>query len=228
MSPDDPPPSLGEPDVSDTPAWVRSLPALGPRARSGLTEAERRSLATLLAVDDAVAAILDALRERGDLEHTVVVFVSDNGFSFGEHRWVKKACPYEACVSVPLLIRYPPAGPRVEPAIVSTVDLAPTIAALAGLDGAAGADGVSLVPLLEGDAAPDRPAYLELPDGAGRIPPWWQVRTAGLAYIELATGERELYDLRRDPDQLSNVAEDPAYATAVARLAAELARFRDG
>jgi arylsulfatase A-like enzyme len=157
----------------------------------------------------------------------VIVFVSDNGLSFGEHRWSKKSCPYDACTHVPFLVRYPPAASRTEPAVVSTIDLAPTIADLAGIDLPAAVDGSSLVPLLEGDAGTGaRAVFLEWAGDDGRVPGWWQVRTADFAYIELVTGERELYDLRRDPDQLQNVVGDPAYATDVARLAGALGRFR--
>ncbi len=148
------PPSVGEADVSDKPAWVRALPTLGRPARAGLVEAHRRSFEALLAVDDAVRTIVDALRERGDLDRTVIVFVSDNGYSFGEHRWVRKTCPYEECTHVPFLVRYPPAAHRVEPAIASTIDLAPTIADLAGVPAPGNVSGRSLVPLLARGVAP--------------------------------------------------------------------------
>jgi arylsulfatase A-like enzyme len=222
-----PPPSVGEANVSDKPAWVRALPRLGPAARAGLLEAHRRSFETLLAVDDAVRSIVEALQARGDLDHTVIVYVSDNGFSFGEHRWVKKTCAYDPCVRVPLLVRYPLAAHRVEPIQVSAVDLAPTIAALAGVTPPTPLDGVSLAPLLsDGDSPPStRPVFAEW-IGDERIPGWWLMRTMRFAYIELATGERELYDLAADPYQLTNVVGDPAYADVVGRMSAALAEFR--
>jgi arylsulfatase A-like enzyme len=221
-----PPPSVGEPNVSDKPAWVRSLPRLGPAARAGLREAHRRSFETLVAVDDAVRSIVEALEARGDLDHTVIVYVSDNGFSFGEHRWVKKTCAYDPCVRVPLLVRYPLAAHRVEPTQVSAVDLAPTIAALAGVAPPTALDGVSLVPLLTGEAGPStNPVFAEW-IGDERIPGWWLMRTERFAYIELATGERELYDVAADPYQLTNVVGDHAYADVAGRMSAALAEFR--
>lgn len=221
-------PSVGEVDVGDKPAWIRELPPLGESARAGLREARRRAFETLLAVDEAVRSILDAVDARGDLDRTVVVFVSDNGYSFGEHRWARKECPYSACVRVPLLVRFPAAGHRVVDAPVSTVDVAPTIAELAGLEPPAAVDGRSLVPLLLGsDGARGGPVFLEW-GGDLSVPAWWQVRTTTLAYIELGTGERELYDLRRDPDQLTNVVGDPGYAAARDRMSELLGRFRGG
>lgn len=225
-----PPESIGEPDVSDKPAWVRSLPELGPVTRAGLREAHRRSFETLLAVDEAVRRIIQTLERREDLDHTVLVFVSDNGFAFGEHRWVRKVCPYDECIRVPFLVRFPSAPRRVEQTLVSAVDVAPTIADLAGVRLPESPDGSSLVPLIRrGDAAPEEggTVYAEWA-GDDRIPPWWELRTPEFAYIELATGERELYDLRTDPLELVNVVADPAYAVDVARLSAELAFERSG
>lgn len=222
-----PAPSVDEVDVTDKPGWVRALPRLAPRALDALLEAQRRSFETLLAVDEAVRAVVDALEVRGDLDRTVIVYVSDNGFSFGEHRWITKTCPYEECTRVPFFVRYPAGAHRVDGTVVSGVDLAPTIAELAGIEPPVSVDGVSLVPLLSGagSTGPAGRAYSEWV-GDERIPGWWQVRTPAFAYIELETGERELYDLRADPFELANVAEDPMYAAVASRLSTALSRFR--
>lgn len=221
-----PPPSVGEVDVADKPAWVRELPALGPVARADLRDQRRRSFEALLAVDDAVHDIVDALDARGDLDRTVIVYLSDNGYSFGEHRWVKKICPYEECTAVPFLVRYPSARGRAEDVLVSAVDVVPTLADLAGVNPPDLA-GRSLVPLLEaGDPTGLTGAVYSEWVGDDRVPGWTQVRTSELAYIELATGERELYDLRADPLQLQNVAADPAYAQDVLELSSALSTFR--
>lgn len=216
-------PGVREADVADKPAWVRALPVLGPDARAGLREARRRSFESLLAVDDAVEEIVRALEARGDLDRTVIVYLSDNGFSFGEHRWIKKNCPYEECLHVPFLVRYPLGPRRVEDRPVSSLDLAPTIAELAGIELPTGLDGSSLASFVTGrDPAALPTEVVSEWAGDDRIPGWWQVRTEAFAYIELATGERELYDLVRDPHQLTNVAADAAYAGVVARLSASL------
>ncbi len=221
-----PGPSVGELDVTDKPAWVRALPPLDPSQRASLVQAHRRSFEALLAVDDAVRAIVTALGERGDLGRTLIVFVSDNGYSFGEHRWIAKRCPYEECTRVPLLVRYPTAAGRTERTPVSTVDLAPTIAEIAGIEPPGAVDGTSLVPLLEGDPAEGAGTVYSEWVGDEDVPAWWQIRTGDVAYIELGTGERELYDLRDDPFQLENVIGDPSRAEIVAGLAAALERFR--
>ena len=222
-----PPASIGEPDVSDKPEWVRELPPLDAEARAQLRVDHRDSFESLVAVDEAVRRVMDALEHRGDLDHTVVLFLSDNGYSFGEHRWVKKTCPYEECIHVPLLVRFPLADRRVVRTIVSAADIAPTIADLAGVELTQQPDGRSLVPLIrDADASglPDA-MYAEWV-GNHEIPPWWELRTPEYAYIELATGERELYDMRTDPLQLTNVIDDPTYADAIAELSSALSAER--
>ena len=219
-------PSVGEPDVGDKPAWVRGLPAFDAQDRAEMREARRRAYETLLAVDDAVRAIVDALRDKGELEETVIVYTSDNGFSFGEHRWFRKECPYEECIRVPMFVRMPGADRRTEPALVSAVDLAPTLAELAGVDAPEGLDGTSLGPLLlEGDRAGLDGAVFAEWVGDEQIPAWRELRTRRWSYVELGTGERELYDLRNDPYQLVNVAADPSFALEVERLSAALAAY---
>jgi arylsulfatase A-like enzyme len=228
------PPDLGEPDVSDKPAWVRGLPQPTSRRRRLVDGLERRQYATLLAVDDAVRAIMEALSERGELERTVIVFTTDNGFSMGAHRWITKSCPYEECVHVPFLVRFPGGRSGVDDRLVSNVDIAPTLMDLAGAPPGLAPDGRSLVPLLR--KAKPRPwregVLLEWAGGMG-VPPWWEVRTEDYSYTEYATGEVELYELsgRRgpaDPFQLQNIAGDPAYGAVRARLAALLEDLRAG
>ena len=222
-----PPPSIGELDVSDKPEWVQQLPELDAAARAELRTDHRDSFETLIAVDEAVRRIMDALSDRGDLDHTVVIFLSDNGFSFGEHRWVKKTCPYEECIHVPFLIRYPDADRRVVRTIVSAADVAPTIADLAGTQLPEPPDGSSLVPLIRSADASGLPdaLYAEWV-GNHEIPPWWEIRTPDYAYIELATGERELYDVQADPLQLTNLIDDPTYADTIADLSLALSAER--
>jgi N-acetylglucosamine-6-sulfatase len=220
------PPSVDERNVSDKPVWVRALPRLGASERAELAEQRRRSYETLVAVDDAVQAIVEALQARGDLDRTVIVYLSDNSYSFGEHRWIRKSCPYDTCVHVPFLIRHPLAAQDVVEQPVSAVDLAPTIAGLAGLEPPVPLDGTNLEPVLMDPNArlPGR-AFAEWV-GNEHVPGWWLVRTQRFAYVELVTGERELYDLQRDPYQLWNVVDDPAYEPTLARLEPVLDAFR--
>lgn len=225
-------PSIGEADVSDKPAWVRRLPGLAPEGVLRLRQIRRRAFETLHAVDRLVATIEAALQEKGELDETVVFFLTDNGLALGEHRWLGKTCPYEECIRTPFLVRYPGAANRVDHRLVSNVDVAPTIAQLAGVDAGRVFDGLSLVPLLEGSGARWREAAFIEYAGDAKVPPWWGLRTADLTYVEYATGEREVYDLTgllgpADPFQLDNRLRDPSYAAALVELAAMLERLRD-
>jgi N-acetylglucosamine-6-sulfatase len=229
-------PSFNELDVSDKPAWVRARP---PMTAELITEHDRRRLdsyRSLLGVDDAVRSIMTALEEKGVLDNTVVIFLSDNGHAFGEHRWTEKLCAYEECIRTPLLIRYPPTTRRTESRFVTNVDLAPTIVGLTGATATLPTDGQSLVPLLAGTPPSAwRSGVLLYWKGNATDPVtgYWGIRTPNFLYAEHATGERELYDLTgvrgsADPYQLENRAGRPAYAATKSRLAAALAQLRAG
>ena len=223
------PPSTGEADVSDKPAWIRELPAPEAETLASYRASRRRSYETLRAVDDAVRAVMGELRRRGELRTTVIVFTSDNGLAFGEHRWAKKTCAYDECLRVPLLIRVPGVEHRVEPSFVSTMDLAPTIAEVAGIEPQQPMAGTSLVPLLltgRDERLADE-VYAEWVGEGFPVPGWWALRTRGFAYVELTTGERELYALREDPFELVNVVEKPRFAAVVERLSAALDAYRE-
>jgi N-acetylglucosamine-6-sulfatase len=225
------PPSVTE-NVSDKPAWVRALPPVSRSQQAELLGDRRLEYETLLSVDRSVKALLDTLQREGVLEHTVVFFLTDNGFSFGEHRWVTKPCEYEPCIDTPFLVRYPGASRRDDPSLVSNVDVAPTIADIADVSSPQ-ADGESLLPQLTGAAPSSRKGVLIEWAGGYGMPAWFGVRTKNLAYVELRTGERELYDLggvvgKPDPYELRNRADDPAYQEVQAKLAALLARLKAG
>jgi N-acetylglucosamine-6-sulfatase len=212
------PPSFAASDVEGKPPWIRDLPPIGPAAAAGLDEARIRERQTLLAVDDAVRAIVHEVAARGDLGRTVIFFLTDNGLEFGEHGLTAKSCPYVECVRTPFAVYVPGAPAGTDPTLVSNVDLAPTIASLAGLSPVP-TDGVNLAPLLSGvGAAPSRPAVLTEYHGDSRVPAWEGVRTADLAYIRTGDFE-ELYDLTgavgsADPFETQNRVDDPAYLAA--------------
>jgi arylsulfatase A-like enzyme len=229
------PPSVGEEDVSDKPAWVRALAPFDAERRLQLHEIHRRAFETLLGVDRLVSGVVRALTDRGVLDDTVIVFMTDNGFSFGEHRWVGKTCPYEECIRTPFAVRYPWAPSATDPHFVSNVDLAPTFADLAGVEPGGPVDGRSLVPLLDalrgGHLAAWRRAVLLEYVGDAHIPGWTAIRTADFLFVEYQTGERELYDLTgrigpADPYELQNQLTNPAYGPIVVALSARLTRLR--
>ncbi len=210
------PPSYDESDVTDKPAWVRALPLLDAAERERIDTLRRNQYASLLSVDRAVGAVLDALRKTGRLENTLIVYTSDNGIAWGEHRWSKKEAPYEEVIRVPLVVRWDAGGVRPGsspdgPAL--NVDIAPTIAEAVGV-AAPGAEGVSLLPVLRGSAeGPPRQDFLiEHLEGTNPVPTYCAVRSLGWTYVRYTDGEEELYDLGSDPWQLQNLARDPAAA----------------
>jgi N-acetylglucosamine-6-sulfatase len=215
-------PAFDEADVSDKPAFIRALPRLSAAAVNALTDRHRDALRSLLAVDRAIGDVIALLRARGELDETLIVFTSDNGLLFGEHRWRTKRVAYEASIRVPLVIRFDPlAVPgATNDALVANVDIAPTIATLAGVS-TRSMDGVPLVRALHDPSfAPDRKGVpLEyLAKRNDKIPTYCGYRTARHTYVRYATGEEELYDLRRDPHQLRNIAATAAATPVVDRL----------
>ena len=224
-------PSVVERNVSDKPAWVRKLRQVDASERAGFIQDRRHEAETLLGVDDAVERIVEQLRASGELEHTVILFLTDNGYSFGQHRIRGKRCQYEECIRTPFAARVPGAHAHVVPGLISNVDLAPTIADLAGVEPGQPVDGRSFASVLIG-APWHAPAGVFL-DWAGdrEIPPWQGVRTVDFAYIESADGTVELYDMTgaigdADPYQLRSRAADPRYRATVRRLARMLRAFR--
>jgi arylsulfatase A-like enzyme len=186
-------------------------------------------LQSLLAVDEAVERVMAAVDASGHARDTVVVFTSDNGFSWNEHRWVGKQCPYEECLRVPLVIRFPLLGDggREEPRMALNVDLAPTIAHLAGVPVPADVDGRSLVPLLRGSAGRWRVAFLiEYFALAAFDPPSFAgIRTKRWKLIRYADpSDDQLLDLAADPFELESMR--PARRPIARRLERYLQKLR--
>jgi N-acetylglucosamine-6-sulfatase len=225
-------PSFNEDDVSTKPAWVQTQSALTPEHERRIDELWRQRMQTLLAVDELVRSIVDALKASGQLGNTYVFFTSDNGFHLGEHRVDKgKGTPYEESIRVPLFVRGPgvPRGKTLSH-LVTNVDLAPTFAELGRAQGPPQLDGRSLVGLLSRTPADLGQWRQELlveywaADEEG-IPNWTALRTDKLTYVEYATGERELYELADDPFELDNLNEATP-APDLAALNERLARLR--
>jgi len=152
------PPSFNEEDMSDKPEWARGQPSLGAADVAEIDDAWRRRLESMLAIEDMVARILDALNAAGKLDSTYIFFTSDNGYHLGEHRLLAgKQTLYEEDIRVPLIVRGPgvPAG-AVLPHLVGNVDLAPTLADLAGAPAPDFVDGRSFASLLQ--SSPPDPA----------------------------------------------------------------------
>ena len=220
-------PSYDEADVSDKPAWLRSHASLGP-TQIAYTHAEwDKEIRTDLSIDRAVDQIVQALDDTGRLHRTLIVFMSDNGFMLGEHRFINKVAPYEESIRVPFVVRYDPLvrTPRTDRHLVVNIDLAPTFAAVAGTDAPAAA-GMDLLPLLASPAASWRDRFLIESKNLAGVPAYCGIRSTGYAYIRyVQTGEQELYDLSTDPYELTNVASDPRSTKVMAGLRAEEGRL---
>lgn len=191
------------------------------------------------AVDEGVAKLLAAIDETGQLDDTLIVFTSDQGFAWGEHGFAWKVGPYDACLRAPLLVRWPkvaqPGGKCPHP--VTIVDVAATVVAAAQVEVPWKMHGHDLRPLVEQPTrACTEPAFMEhcrwefgdQTDGTHGFPemrgvPWWLfVRQGKYKYIRTLVDDEieELYDLERDPNELVNLALRDEHQS-------RLAEFRD-
>jgi N-acetylglucosamine-6-sulfatase len=211
-------PSFNEVNVSDKPAYVRAQPLLGPKSVEYIESLYRRRLRSLQSTDDLVQKLVKTLQETGELKHTFIVYTSDNGFRMGEHRlWPGKRTAYEEDIQVPFVVRGPgiPAG-RLLKQMVLNIDIAPTLARLAGIKPPEFVDGRSFLPLFDHPRQPWRRSFMvgrlqrdSLPqtERAERFR-FEAIRTARWIYVEYSGGERELYNLDKDPYQLENVVQE--------------------
>jgi N-acetylglucosamine-6-sulfatase len=215
------PPNFNEADVSDKPGGVRNLPLLSTDRIAEIRRAYRCELESLLSVDEGVEQVIDELAEHSELDDTLVVYNSDNGFLHGEHRIPRgKLRVYDESIQVPLAIRGPgiPQGVNVRDLSVNA-DLAPTIVDVANADPGLVMDGRSLLPLvLRPGIARGRELLIEL-----RIERTFKaIRTERYLYAEYGSGAKELYDLRKDPFQLTSRHANPAYASIRSQLRSHL------
>jgi N-acetylglucosamine-6-sulfatase len=224
-------PNFNEADMSDKPAWWSSLV---PRKLTDIDGARRKEWDTTLALDDAVEAINQRIESLGLMSQTVTFFMTDNGYSFGEHRYQGKVCAYEECSHTPLLVNY---GGRAQgltsSRLIGNEDLAPTFADLAGTSPPDPSDGQSFASLLDDGTTPpnwDNEILLRGRltgdndgDKQGHPPSFWGLRTPRYKYIEtVGTGEVELYHLSTDPYELQNLAAAPQYENTRTQLADHL------
>ena len=191
-------------------------------------------LACISSVDDNVGRVLDYLDESGLAENTIVVYTSDQGFYLGEHGWFDKRFIYDESFKTPLLIRWPgviaPGSKNSE--MVQNLDFAPTLLEAAGIEVPSDMQGESLIPLLQGnESAWDREEvyyhYYEYP-AVHMVKRHYGIVTEEykLVHFYFDVDEWELYDRLKDPSEMKNVYDDPAYAKVVADLKERLAALR--
>lgn len=188
----------------------------------------RDYLATVVAVDENIGRLFNYLEQSGDLENTIIVYTSDQGFFLGEHGWFDKRFMYEECQRMPLIIRYPKAikAGSTSKAIAMNVDFAPTLLDFAGVKIPEDMQGESLKPVLcnEGNIPKDwrKTAYYHYYEYPAEhsVKRHYGIRTADFKLIHFYNDvdEWEMYDLKKDPQELNNVFGDSAYINVQAEL----------
>jgi N-acetylglucosamine-6-sulfatase len=224
------PPNFNEADVFDKPSFIRDLPPLTPGEIHSITVEYQNELEALRSVDDGVERIVDTLRQDGQLNNTYIFFTSDNGYFEGEHRIKRsKFLPYESSTHLPMLLRGPglPHGVTSN-ALVSNVDLAPTILKIAGARADSPLDGISMLrfaehPLMRSQRAVLLESFFGNSTDAAEAkaesvrnnsaPPisYVGIRLGPYKYVEYVDGEKELYNLQSDPYELTSEVRNPEF-----------------
>jgi arylsulfatase A-like enzyme len=209
--------------------WHKDM--LSAAAQLYINHVRVRQEESLLALDRSVRSVVQALRARHELNRTVIIYTSDNGFLWGEHRLGGKVWPYQESTHVPMIVRTPwTTTPQRNNQPVLNIDIAPTVSALTGVTPGLPEDGRSFAPFLHGQQVPWRHAFLEEYLGKdmlhkGGPPPYVAVQTRRSLYVEYKNGWRELYNLKKDPWEMNNIAVDPSVKPLEARLSATLHRL---
>ncbi len=219
--------------------WRKKFPDDRPEAVKDFAAMTRAYWGTILSVDDSVGQIVQALREMGALDNTVIVFMGDNGLLNGENGMVDKRTMHEPSIRIPLIVRYPklvaPGQPRVIEPQVLTVDLAPSLLELCSAKPLANIHGKSFVKLVQKGDPSWRKSWFYHYNYEKQFPYTPNVRgvrTDDWKYIHYPHGDggadrhmAELYNLKTDPGERRNLIHDPAYAGKVKELQKELARL---
>ncbi len=225
-------PAVNE-NVSDKPPYLSWRPVM---TQSAIDDLRTSSLRTLMSVDDMVDRVMRELQAKGELDNTLVIFTSDNGYHWGEHRYSGKFTPHLPSIDVPLFLRWPgkvSAGSH-SSSMVTNVDIAPTILESAGVTPTGPAlDGRSLLSTRPGRDRLLIEYFFDVANGTNSPPTWAATLTPTYEYVEntLSNGStvREYYNLTSDPWQLTNLysngttADDPPVAPLSSRLAADRA-----
>ncbi len=231
------PPAFNEADVSDKAQNVKNLPLLSEEQISRIQDSFRGRLGAAKSIDDQVGKIVRTLKKNRELSNTVIIFASDNGYLQGEHRLASsKFLPFENSIRVPLLMRGPgiKKGRKVS-GMAMDVDLAPTILKAAkGKMGRRG-DGISLLSAARKKAKlPRRDLPLEADRSVFKFTtpltafdlPFYGVKTSRYKYVHWSFGDLELYDMKQDPNELRNIAGEPAMAGVVKKLEKKAVQLR--
>lgn len=228
-------PASMKPDAPGRPMWVEnqrnSWHGVGYPYHGTLDIGDyyKRYMETLLAVDEGLARIMDLLERRGELDDTLILYLGDNGFMFGEHGLIDKRTAYEESMRIPMLARCPalfPAGSVVEQ-VVANIDIAPTLLAAAGLRAPAAMAGADVLPLLRDPHAAWRTELLYeyyWERNFPQTPTVHALRQDRYKYIHFhgIWDIDELYDLAEDPHETNNLIAGPGHEDLAARMSERL------
>jgi arylsulfatase A-like enzyme len=224
------PPSVAE-DVTQSgkPKCIQNSPLRGDRLGNfkqwgSFDEFVRRYMRSSLSLDESVGRIMDAVEDAGVGDDTIFVYTSDHGHMLGEHGLGAKHLAYEESIRIPMIVRYPrmiEAG-SVRDDLVANIDVAPTLLDLGGAPLPDDVSGHSMKPLFE---AGKKPVSGWVDDFAFLHETCVAVRTHRYKLIHYRNvGERELYDLERDPLEMTNLIDDPALRSVLKEMELRLER----
>jgi len=231
------PPDFNEADVSDKAANVKDLPLLTDSQIETVTASYRGRLGAVKSIDDQVGKIVKTLKKSGELKNTLIIFNSDNGYLQGEHRLAaSKFLPFENSIRVPMVIRGPgiKAGRKLN-GVSLDVDVTPTILKAAGARPGRVMDGISLLGAARNRAKlPRRDIPMEAERSVFKFTtpltkfdlPFYGVKTGRYKYVHWSFGDIELYDMKKDPYELDNIAGDPGMAGVIGKLEAKAAALQ--
>ncbi len=211
------PPNFNEADVSDKTHFIQNRPPLTEDDITGTDALRLAQIQTLASLDRSISEIMKKLKQIGELDNTVIIFISDNGLHWGEHRLNSKSSAYEESVKVPFAMRYPRLIPKpyTDGRLVANIDIAPTIYELSETPIPDTVDGLSLTKLFSKDTTWRTHLLLEAWPDRGH---WTEIHTDQYVYIETDNDLSEFYDLKADPYQLDNRTDQPEYQSIVQEL----------
>ena len=176
--------------------------------------------ASVAFMDRMVGQVLNGLKEAGLEDNTIVIFTSDHGYHLGEHDFWAKVSLHDESAAVPLIIRMPGKKPAVCHSLVELLDLYPTLSNLCGLEVPKHLQGKDISKMMTNPAKEVRSAAFSV-NGKGfllREQDW-----AYIAYGKNGQGDEELFDMKQDPKQFTNLAKDPKHAQIIARFQKQMA-----
>jgi len=227
-------PESMKPGVEGRPAWVENQRNswhgvdFAYHGKLDVADYYKRYMETLLAVDEGLAKIMDLLAARGELDDTLILYMGDNGFMFGEHGLIDKRAAYEESMRVPMLARCPALfGHGVVEQVVANIDVAPTMLAAAGLVAPAHIEGANMLPLARGQQVPWRSELL--------YEYYWERNFPQTPTVHALREDRykymhfhgiwdldELYDLAADPHESNNLLARPGHEDLAERMSKKL------